>query len=221
RVLPIILRVLGRLFERRIAAPVHVTRVHVGAVAHAEQQRTLRSVGIFVHFARRMHHERARRHRDGFLRRAHGAAAGKAEIDFRRVRVAVVRADLARLPAGDGHVAAGDLAEDFFHVALGIPLLLALETEDMHALLLLWSRISRLRRSIRATAYHLTATDAPSNTSARRRRVPGVVSAGSASREKNPRSAISRLGRTAGSWRNTRTTNTATWSRGESTGLKN
>src|SRR5262249_49227823 len=54
------------------------------------------------------------------------------EIDFRRVRMAVVRADLARLPAGDGHVAAGDLAEDFLHVALGIPLLLALETEDVH-----------------------------------------------------------------------------------------
>src|SRR6202030_426911 len=64
--------------------------------------------------------------------RPHGAAAGKAEIDFRRVRLAVIGADLPRLPAGDRHVPVGDRAEDLFHVLLRIPLLLVLETEDVH-----------------------------------------------------------------------------------------
>ena len=92
-----------------------------------------RPVFVFVHLAGRMHHESAGRNRDGFLRRAHGAAAGKAEIDFGGVRVAVIGADLAGLPAGDGDVAIRDLAEDFLDVALGIPLLLAFEAEGMHA----------------------------------------------------------------------------------------
>ena len=55
-----------------------------------------------------MHHERAGRHRDGSLRRAHGAAAGVAEIDLGRVRMAVIGADLARLPARDRDVALAD-----------------------------------------------------------------------------------------------------------------
>ena len=110
-----------------------MARQHVGAVAHAEQHGAARAVLVFVHFAGRMHHERAGRDRDGFLRRAHGAAAGKAEIDFGGVRVAMVGADLSRLPAGDGDVAIGDLAQDLLDVVLGIPLLLALEAEDVHA----------------------------------------------------------------------------------------
>src|ERR1700736_2592940 len=96
-----------------------------------------------------MHHERARRHGDGLRGRAHGAAAGEAKIDFRRVRMTMVGADLARLPAGDRHVPAGDLAEDFLHVPLGIPLLLALETEDVHATISSCSphNVARMERS--------------------------------------------------------------------------
>jgi hypothetical protein len=44
----------------------------------------------------------------------------------------VVGADLAGLPAGDGHVAVGHLAEDFLNVMPGIPLLFAFKAEDMH-----------------------------------------------------------------------------------------
>src|SRR5688572_20750667 len=80
-----------------------------------------------------MHHEGAGSDRDGFLGRAHGAAAGKAEINFGRVRVAMIGADLPRLPADDRDVTLGDLAEDLLDMAFGIPLLLALETEYMHA----------------------------------------------------------------------------------------
>jgi hypothetical protein len=80
-----------------------------------------------------MHDEGAGCYCDGLVRRAHGAAAGKAEIDFGRVRVAVVGADLPGFPAGDGKVAIGDFAQDLLHMVLGIPLLLALEAENMHA----------------------------------------------------------------------------------------
>ena len=44
----------------------------------------------------------------------------------------MIRADLPRLPAGDGDVPIGDPAENLFDVVLGIPLLLALETKNLH-----------------------------------------------------------------------------------------
>ena len=52
--------------------------------------------------------------------------------------MAVVRADLARLPARHGVVAglaAADveLGEDFLDVLLGVPLLLFVDVEDVHA----------------------------------------------------------------------------------------
>ena len=64
--------------------------------------------------------------------RPHRAAAGEAEVDFGRLRMAVVGADLAGLPAGHGDVAIGNLAENLLDVVLGVPLLLAFQTEDMH-----------------------------------------------------------------------------------------
>jgi hypothetical protein len=79
-----------------------------------------------------MHDEAAGHDRDGLARRAHRAAAGPAEIDFRRVRMAMVGADLTRLPAGDGHVTALNGAENLLDVMRGIPLLLAGEIEDVH-----------------------------------------------------------------------------------------
>src|ERR1700733_8355392 len=79
-----------------------------------------------------MHHEGAGRDGDGFLRRAHGAAAFEAEIDLGGVRVAVIRADLAGLPAGHRDVAVLDGAEDFFHVLFRIELGLDRDAEDMH-----------------------------------------------------------------------------------------
>src|ERR1039457_7526479 len=126
------LPLLRRLLPFRIAAPGAMMRAHVGAVTHAKQHGAARAVLVLVHLTRRMHDEGAGLNGDSLLRRAHGAAAGKAEIDFGGVRVAVVGADLPGLPAGDRDVAIGDLAQDLFHVVLGIPLLLALEAKNMY-----------------------------------------------------------------------------------------
>src|ERR1700691_6116698 len=112
RILLVISGVFGALGPAGVAAPGDVARGHVPAIAHAEQQRARRAVLVFVHFARRMHDEGAGRYRDGLCRRAHGAAAFEAEIDFSGVRVAMVRADLAGLPARHGDVALLDRAED-------------------------------------------------------------------------------------------------------------
>jgi hypothetical protein len=79
-----------------------------------------------------MDHESARRDGNSFLWRPHDAATRKAEIDLGSVRVAMIRADLARLPAGDGDVPIGDPAENLFDVVPGVPLLLALETKNVH-----------------------------------------------------------------------------------------
>ena len=113
---------------------------HVGAVTHPEQERALRPVDVFVHLAGRMDAERARHHVDGLAGQPHLAAAGEAEVDFGRIGMAMVRADLPGLPARDGVVAglaAADveLGEDLLDVLLGIPLLLFLDIECVHALL--------------------------------------------------------------------------------------
>src|SRR5580698_7183202 len=112
RVALVILGVFRALRPVRPAAPRDVARGHVADVAYAEQHRALRSVGVFMDLAGRMHDERAGHHRDGLARRAHGAADLEAEIDFGGVRVAMIRADLAGLPAGHGDVAVLDRAED-------------------------------------------------------------------------------------------------------------
>src|SRR5262249_39473646 len=121
-----------RLPPLRIAAPVEVAARHVGAVAHAEEQGAVGPVDVFVQFARRGHHERARHDVDGLPGRAHLAAALETEIDLRRLRMAVIGADLSRLPAGDRGVAFLDLAEDLLDVLLGIPGLLLDQIEDLH-----------------------------------------------------------------------------------------
>src|SRR5262245_23765544 len=126
--------VLLALLEVGIAAPVEMPCQHVGAVAHAEQQRAFQAVGIFVQFARRMHHERARLHLHAALGRVHRAAAAVAEIDLGRVRMAVIGTDLPGLPAGDRHVALAHLAEDLFHVLPGVELLLRFKAEHVHML---------------------------------------------------------------------------------------
>ena len=46
--------------------------------------------------------------------------------------MAVIRADLAGLPASHGEVTLGYFAEDLFNMVLGIPLLLTFEAEDVH-----------------------------------------------------------------------------------------
>src|SRR5437763_8045125 len=132
RIAPIIVGVLARLFPVRVAVPGEMAREHVVAVPHAEQQRALRTVGVFVHFAGRMDHERSGRDLDGALWRAHGPTAGKAEINLCRVRVAVIGADLPGFPTRHGDVPAADLAEDFFDMLARIELLLVLQAEDMH-----------------------------------------------------------------------------------------
>src|SRR5215471_2285437 len=99
--------VLRTLKEIGMAAPVEVSRRHIAAVADAEQERARGSVGVFVQFAGRMDHERAWHDIDATLRCAHRPPAADAEIDLGRMRMAMIRADLSRLPAGDGVIAAG------------------------------------------------------------------------------------------------------------------
>src|SRR4029077_14480086 len=72
------------------------------------------------------------RNGDGFGRRPHGAAAGKAEVDFGGLRVAMIGTDLPWLPAGNSDVPIGNFAQDFLDVVPGVPLLLAFEAEDVH-----------------------------------------------------------------------------------------
>src|SRR5262249_46787690 len=105
---------------------------HVVTVAHAEQQRALGAIDVFVQLAARVHHERAGYDVDGPLGRAHLAAAANAIINLRRMGVAMIRADLARLPARDRDVALGDLAEDFLDMPLWIPLLFLVQIEHVH-----------------------------------------------------------------------------------------
>src|SRR6478752_3922925 len=116
----------------RVAAPLEMAARHVPAVAHAEEQRALRSVDVFMEFAGRMNHEPARHDVDRLLRRAHLPAALETEINLGRIRMTMIGADLARLPAGDRDVALADLAEDLLDVTFGIPLLLREQIEDMH-----------------------------------------------------------------------------------------
>src|SRR3954469_1293499 len=97
--------------EVGIARPLLGAAAHLAAIAHPEQQGALGAGDPFVQFAGRMHDKGARLDCDGFLGRAHGAAALEAEIDLGGVRVTVIRAGLTWLPAGDRHVALGDPAE--------------------------------------------------------------------------------------------------------------
>src|SRR5450631_2543616 len=111
-----------------------MTRQHVGPVAHAKQHRAAIAVFVFVHFAGWMHYEGAGRDRDGFFRCAHDAAAGKTEIDSGREGMTMIWTDLARLPASHGDVAVRNLAQNLLDVVLGVPLLLAFEAKDVHAI---------------------------------------------------------------------------------------
>src|SRR4051794_10036624 len=108
-------------------------RRHVITVAHPEQQRARRPVLVFVQLAARMHHERARSDRDRAFRRAHGPTALEAEINLGRMRMAVIGADLSRLPACDSDVTTPHLAEDLLHVLFWIELLLLRQLEHPHA----------------------------------------------------------------------------------------
>src|SRR5207237_10085334 len=100
--------------------------------AHPEQQRALRTGDPFMQFAGWMDDERTRRHRDGLLRGAHRAAALEAEIDLGRLRMAVIGAGLARLPAGDRDIALGDPAEHLLDMLFRVEFLFGLEVEAVH-----------------------------------------------------------------------------------------
>src|SRR6516162_3561199 len=97
RMLPVVFRVVGALRPAGPAAPLPMPRAHVGPVADAEKQGAVRSVGVFVHLARRMHDKCAGLDLDRLPRRTHHAAALEAEIDFGRAGVTVIGADLAGL----------------------------------------------------------------------------------------------------------------------------
>ena len=122
---PVVLGVFRGLRPILVAAPVTVVGAHIAPVAHAKQRRARGTVLIFVHFAGWMNDEGAGRDRDGFGGRSHRAAAGKAEIDFGGLRVAMIGTDLSGLPAGHGDITIGDFAQDLFDVVPGVPLLLA------------------------------------------------------------------------------------------------
>src|ERR1700757_3393298 len=132
---PVIFGVVGALRPARPAAPLKMPRAHVGPVADAKEQRARLPVGVFVHLAGRMHHEGAGRDVDSLARRTHDAAAAKAEIDFGRVGVTVIGADLAGLPAGDGEVSVFDAAEDFLDVLFRRELGFVGELENLHGTL--------------------------------------------------------------------------------------
>src|SRR5262249_43924563 len=102
RMLTEIVGIARRLLPAPPAAPRHVVCAHVPTVAYAKQQRALRPVDVFVHFAGGMDHKGTRGHVDDALWRAHLAAALVAEIDLRRFWMAMIRADLPGLPAGNG-----------------------------------------------------------------------------------------------------------------------
>src|SRR2546423_14784139 len=69
RIAAIIVRALRTLRPSGTSAPLHMTGRHVGPITYPEQQGALRTVGIFMHLAGRMHHEGAGRHRDAALGR--------------------------------------------------------------------------------------------------------------------------------------------------------
>src|SRR5437868_11389630 len=85
-----------------------------------------------MQFAGRMHDKRSRHNSHGFVERAHRAATLETEIDFRRVRVAMVGAGLTRLPASNCHIALGDPAEYAFDMLLRVELLFCFQIEGMH-----------------------------------------------------------------------------------------
>ena len=130
---PIILGIFRRLLPVFVAAPFVMVRAHVGSVTYTEKQRARRPILVFVHLAGRVNDKGAGRNRDTFRRCSHGASAGKAEVDFGGMRMTMIGADLAGLPASQGEVTLGYFAEDLFNMVLGIPLLFALEAEDMHS----------------------------------------------------------------------------------------
>src|SRR5688572_18449691 len=63
----------------------------------------------------------------------HLAATFEAEVDLGGVRVAVIRADLARIPAGDREIAAGLHAQHILDVFLRVESRLLTEVEDVHS----------------------------------------------------------------------------------------
>src|SRR5688572_28895925 len=124
--------VFRRLLPLVVAAPRDRAGSHVVSEADAEEQRPPRTVLVFVHLAGWMHHEGTRLDIDRPVRRPHHATALEAEIDFRRVRVAVVGTDLSRLPARDRHVAVRISSENFLHMLPGVEALLIHEVESVH-----------------------------------------------------------------------------------------
>ena len=109
----------------------------------------MRPVGIFVHLTGRMDDEGAGHDRNVLRRRAHRAAAFETEIDLGGVRMAMIGADLTRLPAGDGHIAGFDPAENFFDMFLRIEFGLIHHTKNLHGSLLGKQGAARMRQAPR------------------------------------------------------------------------
>src|SRR5713101_9892264 len=121
-----------------VARPFLGAPGHVMAIAHAEQKGTLGPGNPFVQFAGWVHDKRARNHRHGLVRRLHRAAALEAEIDLGGVRMAVIGADLARLPARDRDIALADPPEHPLDMLLRVEFLFVLQIETVHRCPLQW-----------------------------------------------------------------------------------
>src|SRR5215813_10403638 len=105
---PEVLGIIGRLLPPRHIAPFVNAGTHVATVANTEEECAPGAVGIFVQFPRWMDHKRARDDVDQLRWGPHRAPAGKAEIDFSRLRMAVIWAHLPWLPARYGDIAAAE-----------------------------------------------------------------------------------------------------------------
>src|SRR5690242_13009616 len=110
-------RIHRKLLPCGVATRLVKTGAHVSAIAHAKQERARRAVLIFMQFARWMHDERTRDDRDRLFRGSHDSATGKAEVDLGRGGMAVIGADLPRLPTGNRDIATLDPAENLLDVA--------------------------------------------------------------------------------------------------------
>src|SRR5262249_49957067 len=115
-----------------VARPFLGATRHIVAVANPEEQSAPRAIDVFVQLGARVNDKASGLERNRLGWSAHGAAALEAEVNLGRIGMTVVRAGLARSPAGDRHIAFTGRAEDLFYTLFGVELLLGRQTESVH-----------------------------------------------------------------------------------------
>jgi len=116
-----ILRALGPPFNAAIG---QVSGGHIITDPQTEQERAFWAIYIFMQLTWRMNDKRSGNDRDFMIWSAHAAAACKTEIDLGRTGIAVIRADLTGLPAGERHIATRKSIKYSLHMTRGIEALL-------------------------------------------------------------------------------------------------